>query len=147
MEPLPIILPNLGLNRVVFGEGQEEYKPLPGLKGGTGNCMFRYHFSDEERRAVAEGRDILLSVLTYGQPLQPQYIEVEDCPRSAEDAAAWNDIIPLLCACRCGQVAKVVVRAKRDKACVIALCDIHYRAEDMETPDKWEVVKYADQAT
>ena len=70
--------------RIAGGEG---YLDLPMLMNSTGVILSRWKLTDEERKAVAEGADVLLSVWTFGQPLQPLRIEIGGCDRSILEIA------------------------------------------------------------
>lgn len=56
---------------VVFGEGQEEYRPLPALKTPDGTVITCWEISDEEWEEISRSRKIYLSQLTFNMPLQP----------------------------------------------------------------------------
>jgi hypothetical protein len=65
---------------IVFAKNQPQYKPLRCLVDDSrGDCrvMSRWTLTDEQRRAVTEGADIYLTLLTYGNPLQPILLAVE----------------------------------------------------------------------
>lgn len=57
--------------RVTIGEGQPAYMPLPALVLPGYAALTRWQFTHEERQAIADGADLDLLVLTFGQPLQP----------------------------------------------------------------------------
>lgn len=68
-----------GVN-VVFGANQPEYKPLPAERRGnaqTGEVLTCWQLSPEELIKVQETGQIWLSMLTFGQPLQPVLMAVE----------------------------------------------------------------------
>jgi len=59
---------------VIFAKDQPEYAPLPAaiVKRDEGQAVVtRWRFTDEERAAIANGADLYLELLTFGQPLQP----------------------------------------------------------------------------
>ena len=69
MEPIKFD----GVN-AVFGANQPEYTPLPAECVGnpeTGQINTCWELSPEEIKRVQETGKIWLSVLTFGQPLQP----------------------------------------------------------------------------
>lgn len=74
-----------GLIRVA--EGQDEYETLVARASNPPQGITlttRWQFSDEERLAIAAGADLMLSVLTFGAPLQPLALSVagvETLPR------------------------------------------------------------------
>lgn len=61
---------------IVFAAGQPGYRPLPArVTLRAVNTEWQPTFN--ERRALADGARIMLSVLTFGQPLQPVLLAVE----------------------------------------------------------------------
>lgn len=74
MEPL-----NFDKANVVFAANQPQYKPLPAeYRGGkSGEILTCWELSPEEIERVKETGKIWLSVLTFGQPLQPVYLSVD----------------------------------------------------------------------
>lgn len=56
----------------------------------------RWEFDDDDRRRIAEGQDLYLSILTFGQQVQPVFLQVATAeeilmpPISAEVAAETN---------------------------------------------------------
>ncbi len=64
----------------VYGANQPEYKPLPAERRGkaqTGEVLTCWQLSPEELIKVQETGQIWLSMLTFGQPLQPVLLAVE----------------------------------------------------------------------
>lgn len=75
MEPIKFD----GVN-VVFGAEQPEYKPLPAERVGnakTGQVNTCWALSPDEIKKVQETGQIYVSLLTFGQPLQPLLVSVE----------------------------------------------------------------------
>jgi hypothetical protein len=63
----------------VFAKDQPQYKPLRILAGEQGlSAISRWHPTEEQRKAIAEGADILLEVLHFGGPLAPTRMMVAD---------------------------------------------------------------------
>ena len=65
---------------VIFGANQPEYTPLPAEvreKARTREVLTCWHLSDEEIERVRMTGEIWLSMLTFGQPLQPVLLSVE----------------------------------------------------------------------
>jgi hypothetical protein len=68
---------------VVFAKDQPQYVPLRTLiyetypGSGDVRVMSRWTFTADQRKAVAEGEDIYLTLLTFGQPLQPILMAIE----------------------------------------------------------------------
>lgn len=58
---------------VVYGANQPEYIPLPAERrpGQSGEIVTCWELSPEEIKRVQETGKIWLSLLTFGQPLQP----------------------------------------------------------------------------
>lgn len=65
---------------VVYAKDQPEYIPLRTLRSNAteARVMSRWTFTDEQRKAIADGADIYLTLLTFGSPLQPITIAVAD---------------------------------------------------------------------
>ena len=72
----PVLTEEFQDKEVVYAKGQPEYMPLPTLRNQEGVVMSRWKLTDGERAAVAMGADIMLSCLTYNQPLQPVLMEI-----------------------------------------------------------------------
>lgn len=65
---------------VVFGADQPEYKPLPAERVGkpeTGQIITCWSLSPDELKKVQETGQIYVSLLTFGQPLQPVLVAVD----------------------------------------------------------------------
>ena len=62
---------------VEFAKDQPEYQPLVARLNGYDVFTF-WEFSDEERAAVAAGKNLCLRIMTFGQTLQPVFLAVED---------------------------------------------------------------------
>ena len=67
------VIDGLEAHEVVYAKDQPEYIPLRTLKGKTqdGRVMSRWGFTPAQRKAVAEGADVFLTLLTFPGPLQP----------------------------------------------------------------------------
>ena len=65
---------------VVFAKDQPQYLPLRTLvsKGGEQRVISRWTLTEDQRKAVADGADIFLMLLTFGEPLQPIQIATGD---------------------------------------------------------------------
>jgi hypothetical protein len=85
----PVLTPELQPDEIVYAKNQPEYHPLPVLRSPEGIVMSRWQLTEAERQAVASGADILLSVYTFNQPLQPLYIEVCEADRSLLEVVRW----------------------------------------------------------
>lgn len=65
---------------VVFGAGQPEYQPLPAERVGkaqTGQINTCWEMDPDEIKKVQETGQIYVSLLTFGQPLQPVLVSVD----------------------------------------------------------------------
>lgn len=65
---------------VVFGANQPEYVPLPAERVGkheTGQINTCWALSPDELKKVQETGQIYVSLLTFGQPLQPVLVSVD----------------------------------------------------------------------
>jgi hypothetical protein len=67
---------------VVYAKHQPEYNPLRTLKsaGRYKGVLSRWSFTPEQRKAIADGADILLELSTFGSPLQPTRMMVVTDP-------------------------------------------------------------------
>lgn len=76
------VVDGLEKHEVVFAKDQPQYVPLRCLRGARpdGEVMSRWSLTLEQRKAVAEGADIFLSLLTFNGPLQPIIMAVGDTP-------------------------------------------------------------------
>lgn len=64
----------------VLALDQPEYEPIIVLpvvfKGGLTGAAVRFRPSDEERKAIADGGDIIITELTFGQLFTPLNVDV-----------------------------------------------------------------------
>lgn len=62
----------------VIALDQPEYLPLVTLTVPNfgGPCLARYEFTDEERKLIAEGADLVVVELLFGGPYTPMSLEV-----------------------------------------------------------------------
>lgn len=75
MEPI-----NFDGVNIVFGAEQPEYKPLPAQRIGnpqTGQIITCWSLAPDELKRVQETGIIFVSLLTFGQPLQPVLVSVD----------------------------------------------------------------------
>ena len=53
-------------------EQMDKYNPIRTLPGENGNsAIYRYELTDEQRRIIADGGDVLVEILHYGGLLAP----------------------------------------------------------------------------
>lgn len=69
----------LPYDEVVYAKDQTEYIPLRCAVSPmpTRKATSRWTLTEEQRKAVAEGADIYLTLLTFGHPLQPIMIAID----------------------------------------------------------------------
>jgi hypothetical protein len=81
MEPVKpeLTLPE-GWHEVIFAEHQPQYTPLPVALRVDGRLVSRWRPTEDERKAIAEGKDVFLTVLTFNEPLQPVLLTVGGAP-------------------------------------------------------------------
>lgn len=76
MKPISPVAPVAKLREVTFAKDQPQYLPLPAILFPDGLAMSRWEFTDEERRLIAEGANLVFSQLTFKQPMQPIRLQV-----------------------------------------------------------------------
>jgi hypothetical protein len=88
MQPSPVVIKGMETDQVNYAENQPEYDTLPSLRSLDGRVTSRWTFTDEERRKIAEGADILLTLYTFNKPLQP--IQMRVIPENAHNNDYWR---------------------------------------------------------
>ena len=74
-----------GTVRLVYGSNQTQYENLPALVFPEGSVLTIWQPSDEDRQAIAEGKNLRLWIWTFGQLLQPVLLEIDqDGPGALE---------------------------------------------------------------
>lgn len=76
MQPATKVLPGFESYEVTFAKDQPGVNPLNVIKSPEGIVLSRWEFTQEERRAIASGSDLLLFVHTVNRPLQPYQMAV-----------------------------------------------------------------------
>jgi hypothetical protein len=78
------VIDGLEEHEVVYAKDQPEYLPLRSLRSNNRNVyvMSRWTLTPEQRKAVADGADIFLTLMTFGEPLQPILLAVSDNPNA-----------------------------------------------------------------
>ena len=82
MTPTEHVIPGFELpadELIVYAKDQPQYHPLPMWKGPDGLRVSRWKLSWRERLKILTGGSLWLTILTFGNPLQPVKLEV-DCP-------------------------------------------------------------------
>ncbi len=90
MTPVSPVVPGSAEVEIVLGKNQPQYTPLPALYLDTISCpmITRWRLSDEERKLIAEGADIVLQQLTFRQAFQPvnlQIVPADEWPQLVEE--------------------------------------------------------------
>lgn len=70
MEAVSPVLPISEGVETIYATEQPEYTALPTFRTEKA-LISRWKLSEEERRHIAEGGDLFICVLHFGQPLQP----------------------------------------------------------------------------
>lgn len=75
----------------VYAKNQPQYIPLRTLPGENGDsAISRFHPTDEQRKAIAEGADIYLELLHFTGPLAPSRMMIlTEEPDAVDDFHAW----------------------------------------------------------
>lgn len=77
MKAVSPVIPGNEADEIKVAEHQEEYNTLPVLYSDDGQqCTSRWELSEEEVAEIIRSRSIFLTMLTFGQPLQPVRLEV-----------------------------------------------------------------------
>ena len=58
----------------VYGADQKEYNPLPVFKTNDGQIVTCWLLSEDEIKQITETRELYISVMTFGHPLQPLFV-------------------------------------------------------------------------
>lgn len=72
----PIEPPDEYGHPVEFGKGQEEYKTLI-ARESVGVVTTLWQLTPAERQAIANGKNLFLEIITFGNSLQPVLLWVE----------------------------------------------------------------------
>lgn len=70
----PRLVPD-GSRAVVIAEHQAEYRDLPSVRTPNGYVITRWALSNEERRAILEGQDIFVTLLSHGA-INPLFVTI-----------------------------------------------------------------------
>ncbi|AFM54841.1 hypothetical protein B620_gp63 [Croceibacter phage P2559S] len=62
---------------ITYGEGQEDYQPLPAWRNPEGQVVTCWELTDEEVEKIIQTKRIHLMQLTFNQPLQPISLHAE----------------------------------------------------------------------
>lgn len=73
-----------------YAKDQPQYRPLRTLPGRNGDsAISRFHLTDAQRKAVADGADIYLELLHFRCPLAPSLLMVMSEPADTDDFRRW----------------------------------------------------------
>lgn len=74
------VIAGLEMFEHVYAKDQPEYIPLRTLvsRTGDGKVMSRWTLTADQRRDIANGADIFLTLMTFGQSLQPITLSIGD---------------------------------------------------------------------
>ncbi|TJW14331.1 MAG: hypothetical protein E5W82_10150 [Mesorhizobium sp.] len=73
-----------------YAKNQPQYRPLRTLPGRNGDsAISRFHFTDAQRQAIAEGADLYLELLHFRGPLAPSLIMIMSEPADTDAFRAW----------------------------------------------------------
>lgn len=81
LEPASVpVVPGAEAQEVVYAKDQPEYNPLRTLVSHDTRraVLSRWSPTAEQRKAIAEGKDIYLQLLTFHRPLQPILMFIAD---------------------------------------------------------------------
>jgi hypothetical protein len=75
-----MISPDTGAPETVIAEEQEEYAPLSVAhyadEQGRRYLLSRWRLNDADKARIAAGDDLYISLMTFGQPMQPVSVQV-----------------------------------------------------------------------
>ena len=76
MKPaLGPVVESLEDNEKIYALEQGEYLPIRTLQGEFGkSAIYRCELTDEQRKMVAEGADVLVEIIHFGGPLAPSRV-------------------------------------------------------------------------
>lgn len=89
MEPVTPVAPGSELVEVMLGADQPQYRPLPAIVdyGPKGAMVTRWRPTEQDRKAIAGGADIILTQLTFRNQFQPVNLDLampDEMPWSLE---------------------------------------------------------------
>lgn len=74
----------------VYAKNQPQYRPLRTLPARAGDsAIARFHLTDTQRKAVAEGADIYLELLHFRGPLAPSLLMIMSEPADTDSFRSW----------------------------------------------------------
>ncbi len=79
MKAITPVVPGFDLPVTTYAKDQPEYNPLPCYRCEDGTVVTRWRLTFSERLRILIGGSLWLSILTFGQALQPVKLDTE-CP-------------------------------------------------------------------
>ncbi len=76
MKPVSPVIPTADLPETLVAEKQPEYQTLPVIQCGNGILLARWKLSEDEKKTIAETGDLYVFIWTFGNPVQPLYLQV-----------------------------------------------------------------------
>jgi hypothetical protein len=78
MQAVSPVMPGSESIEIVLGKGQPEYTELPAVYLDTPSrpMISRWRLSDEERKSIANGSDIVLTQFTFCLPFRPINLQI-----------------------------------------------------------------------
>jgi hypothetical protein len=79
MKAVSPVMPGSGPIELILAKNQEQYTALPVVYTADNAALpmvSRWRLSDEEREAITNGGDIILTQLTFRNPFQPVHLQV-----------------------------------------------------------------------
>lgn len=79
MNPVSPVMPGTEIRETTFGAENSDYIPLKGVIMGKAHgepVMTRWRLTDEEREKIWYGADVVLTLLTFKEPLMPIHMQV-----------------------------------------------------------------------
>lgn len=84
------VIPGLERFERIYAKDQPQYRALRTLPGRLGkSAISRFSFTEEQRKAIAEGADIYLELLHFGGPLAPSSIMIMSEPADTQNFRLW----------------------------------------------------------
>ena len=77
MRPMSPVVAGFDKHEIIIAEDQPEYQPLPALILQDGRVICRWHLTWWERLRLLWSGSLYLHALTFGAPLQPQLLSVD----------------------------------------------------------------------
>lgn len=77
MKPTSPVIPNETHSEIIVAEHQDEYQNLPSIRLADESILTRWKLTEEEKKIVGETGNIYLIMKTFGKPVMPVMIQVE----------------------------------------------------------------------